>query len=131
MRSTGYFFSCQYISHSWLIECSITYHHLFRVDKLKCMPFNSMEGCIWGISGMWRWRLGWGNFTPSTLRKLPTTYCHHTQNLNPKITKSVVDSSDKHYKDTKTFRVIHIKNEYSECYYIYTENSDGTELFPI
>jgi hypothetical protein len=70
------------------MESSVTYHHLFGVDKLKCMPFNSMEGCIWGITRMWRWRLRWGNFTPPTLRKLPTTYCHHTQNLNPKIPKS-------------------------------------------
>lgn len=91
--SIGYFSSCKYIfslSERFTSESSITYHHLLGIDKLKRVPFNSMEGCIWGIPRMWRWRLGWGNFAPPTLRKLPTTYCHHAQNLNPKITSSSV-----------------------------------------
>jgi hypothetical protein len=66
-----------------------------------------MEGCIWGISRMWRWRLGWRNFAPPTLRKLPTTYCHHTKNLNPKITKSSGHCFEQAImQKTKTFHVV-------------------------
>lgn len=114
--STGYFSSCQHIfilSDRFTSECSVTYHHLLRVDKLKCMPFNSMEGCIWGIPRMWRWRLGWGNFTSSTLRKLPTTYCHHTKNLNPKIKKYSLHSFEQAItQKTKTFHVVNTKTQH-------------------